>query len=67
MRDTHAGPAVKTQVPAAPVVHEFFRGRRPRRPWGSIAMFLGPALCFYFAFIIYPVLVTFTSCGRTSG
>lgn len=26
---------------------------RPRRPWGSIAMFLGPALAFYVAFIIF--------------
>ena len=38
---------------------EAARPRPPRRPWGAIAMFLGPALCFYFAFIIYPVLVTF--------
>jgi ABC-type sugar transport system permease subunit len=33
--------------------------RKARRPWGSILLFLGPALCFFFAFIIYPVLVTF--------
>jgi len=42
-----------------PFVGAEIRTPRPRRPWGSIAMFLGPALCFYFAFIIYPVLVTF--------
>ena len=24
--------------------------RRASRPWGSIILFLGPALCFYFAF-----------------
>ena len=59
MPDVHADPAAKTQVLTVPVADELFRGRRPRRPWGSIAMFLGPALCFYFAFIIYPVLVTF--------
>ena len=31
----------------------------PRRPWGAIALFLGPTLLLYFAFAIYPVLVTF--------
>jgi len=31
----------------------------PRRPWGAIAMFLGPTLALYLAFTIYPVLVTF--------
>ena len=31
---------------------------RPRRPWGAIGIFLAPALFFYLAFIIYPVLVT---------
>jgi ABC-type sugar transport system permease subunit len=38
---------------------------RAGRPWGSILMFLGPALCFYFAFIIYPVLVTFYNSVHT--
>jgi ABC-type sugar transport system permease subunit len=35
------------------------RGPRHQRPWGAIALFLCPALTFYLAFIIYPVLVTF--------
>jgi ABC-type sugar transport system permease subunit len=35
------------------------RAPRPRRPWGAIALFLGPALAVYLAFAIYPVLVTF--------
>jgi ABC-type sugar transport system permease subunit len=48
-----------TQALPAPVIRERVRSPRPRRPWGSIAMFLCPALFFYFAFIIYPVLVTF--------
>lgn len=48
-----------TQALPAPVIREGVRSPRPRRPWGSIAMFLCPALFFYFAFIIYPVLVTF--------
>jgi len=39
--------------------------RRHRKPWGGIALFLGPALCFYFAFIIYPVLVTFYNSVHT--
>ena len=52
-------PIGETQALAAPVIHERVRSPRPRRPWGSIAMFLCPALFFYFAFIIYPVLVTF--------
>ena len=30
-----------------------------RRPWGAIAIFLGPTLLLYAAFTIYPVLVTF--------
>ena len=51
MCETRTNPAE-----AAPVQ---IRRPQPRRPWGSIAMFLGPALLFYFAFIIYPVLVTF--------
>jgi len=37
----------------------------PRRPWGAIAIFLGPTLLFYFAFIIYPVLVTFYNSVHT--
>ena len=51
MCETRTNPAE-----AAPVQ---IRRPQPRRPWGSIAMFLCPALFFYFAFIIYPVLVTF--------
>lgn len=47
------------------MIREGVRAPRPRRPWGSIAMFLGPALCFYFAFIIYPVLVTFYNSFHT--
>jgi len=39
--------------------HEAIQRRPPRRPWGAIALFLTPALFFYFAFIIYPVLMTF--------
>jgi ABC-type sugar transport system permease subunit len=35
------------------------RPARPRRPWGAIALFLGPTLILYLAFAIYPVLVTF--------
>jgi ABC-type sugar transport system permease subunit len=31
----------------------------PRRPWGALAIFLGPTLLLYFGFAIYPVLVTF--------
>jgi len=48
-----------THALSAPVIREGVRSPQPRRPWGSIAMFLCPALFFYFAFIIYPVLVTF--------
>jgi ABC-type sugar transport system permease subunit len=48
-----------TQALPASMIRETVRAPRPRRPWGSIAMFLCPALFFYFAFIIYPVLVTF--------
>jgi multiple sugar transport system permease protein/raffinose/stachyose/melibiose transport system permease protein len=35
------------------------RRPRQRRPWGAIAVFLGPTLVLYFAFTIYPVIVTF--------
>jgi len=38
---------------------------RARRPWGAIGLFLGPVLFFYFAFIIYPVLVTFYNSVHT--
>ena len=47
------------QAPPAVKVRKFFRPPQQRRPWGPIALFLCPALFFYFAFIIYPVLVTF--------
>jgi ABC-type sugar transport system permease subunit len=52
-----------------PTDHANFRGvvapPRAGRPWGSILLFLGPALCFYCAFIIYPVLVTFYNSVHT--
>ena len=35
------------------------RRPRTRRPWGAIAVFLGPTVLLYAAFTIYPVLVTF--------
>jgi ABC-type sugar transport system permease subunit len=38
---------------------------RPRRPWGAIAVFLGPALALYLALTIYPVLVTFYNSVHT--
>jgi ABC-type sugar transport system permease subunit len=47
------------QPPDAARIAAAAPSRRHRKPWGSIALFLGPALGFYFAFIIYPVLVTF--------
>ena len=54
---------------AQAVVHAMPRAaaqpRRPRRPWSAIALFLSPALFFYFAFIIYPVLVTFYNSVHT--
>jgi ABC-type sugar transport system permease subunit len=59
MPSMHADQIEETQALSAPVIRERVRAPRPRRPWGSIAMFLCPALFFYFAFIIYPVLVTF--------
>src|SRR4030095_4166938 len=41
--------------------------RRPRshRPWGAIAVFLGPTVVLYAAFCIYPVLVTFYNSFHT--
>jgi ABC-type sugar transport system permease subunit len=47
------------------VPREEVRKPGPRRPWGAIAIFLGPALLFYFSFIIYPVLVTFYNSVHT--
>jgi len=47
------------------VPREEVRKPGPRRPWGAIVTFLGPALLFYFAFIIYPVLVTFYNSVHT--
>src|SRR5512139_1384861 len=43
----------------SPAAGEIMLAPRAGRPWGSILLFLGPALCFYLPFIIYPVLVTF--------
>jgi ABC-type sugar transport system permease subunit len=37
----------------------------PRRPWVAIGVFLGPTLLLYFAFAIYPVLVTFYNSVHT--
>jgi len=41
------------------LAREAARVPRPRRPWGPIAIFLGPTLVVYLALTIYPVLVTF--------
>jgi len=41
------------------------RRRRPGRPWGAIAVFLGPTLLLYLAFTIYPVIVTFYNSVHT--
>ncbi len=35
------------------------RRRTRRRPWGTILLFIGPALLYYTIFIIYPLLATF--------
>ena len=37
----------------------------PRRPWGAIALFIGPTLALYLAVIIYPILVTFYNSVHT--
>jgi raffinose/stachyose/melibiose transport system permease protein len=50
----------QSRVEALPVaLRAATRRRGPRRPWGAIALFLGPTLLLYFGFAIYPVLVTF--------
>ncbi|MFH1609891.1 MAG: sugar ABC transporter permease [Candidatus Bipolaricaulota bacterium] len=59
MPEIHTDPIDGAQALPTPIFRERFHAPRPRRPWGAITMFLCPALCFYFAFIIYPVLVTF--------
>ena len=35
------------------------QGRLGRKPWGAIVLFIGPAMAYYVAFILYPVLATF--------
>jgi raffinose/stachyose/melibiose transport system permease protein len=35
------------------------RGRLGRKPWGAIALFIGPAMLYYVVFILYPILATF--------
>jgi raffinose/stachyose/melibiose transport system permease protein len=35
------------------------RGRLGRKPWGAIALFIGPAMLYYVIFILYPILATF--------
>lgn len=47
------------------VLREAVRKPGPRRPWGAIAIFLGPALAFYLALVAYPVLVTFYNSVHT--
>jgi raffinose/stachyose/melibiose transport system permease protein len=37
----------------------------PRRPWGAIALFIGPTLLLYLAVVIYPILVTFYNSVHT--
>lgn len=59
MADARMNSTEGARALAVPAAGELIRAVRPRRPWGSIAMFLCPALFFYFSFIIYPVLVTF--------
>ncbi|MGH7322611.1 MAG: carbohydrate ABC transporter permease [Candidatus Rokuibacteriota bacterium] len=41
------------------------RRSRSGRPWGSIAIFVGPTLLLYLAFTIYPVVVTFYNSFHT--
>ncbi len=41
------------------------RRARVGRPWGAIALFLGPALLLYVALTVYPVLVTFYNSVHT--
>ncbi len=36
-----------------------FRKKSRRKPWGSIVLFLGPALILYIIFTLYPVYMTF--------
>lgn len=35
------------------------RGHLGRKPWGAIALFIGPAMVYYVIFILYPILATF--------
>ncbi len=35
------------------------RRKRSRRPWGAIALFLGPVMVYYAIFVIYPLFATF--------
>lgn len=44
---------------------ERIRIPRHKRSWPPITLFLGPALLFYLAFIIYPVLMTFYNSVHT--
>jgi ABC-type sugar transport system permease subunit len=37
----------------------------PARPWGAIAVFIGPTVLLYLAFTIYPILVTFYNSVHT--
>ena len=35
------------------------RRRRLRKPWGAIALFIGPVMLYYLIFVIYPLFATF--------
>lgn len=35
------------------------KSRLARKPWGAIALFLGPVMAYYTVFILYPIIATF--------
>lgn len=46
------------QVRKRPSVRRGRAVRRPRKPWGWIALFIAPLMIFYAAFVLYPLLAT---------
>jgi ABC-type sugar transport system permease subunit len=48
--------ATRTAASTEPLATQ---SKRSRRPWGAIALFLGPVMVYYAIFVIYPLFATF--------
>jgi len=49
---------LKTAAATRSEAHVAVGGERSRKPWGAIALFLGPITVYYVVFVVYPLFMT---------